>query len=251
MSTKTSTETVGASGCGGFGGPGGFTAVRVRGAEGEQLLVLIDGVRMADVASPGGGFDFGNLLMGNFGHIELQRSSNSTIWGSQALGGVLLATIGHDQDVWGNAEYGGDDTLYATAGINLDVGLASFQLQGGRFDSEGFSSAAAGTEKDGFRQTEVAGRFTLNFTPELSAFAAGRYADGRLDIDGFPAPSFALADTVRATYYVTDRADADAVLEVAGRHFGGIRPAATLLVVAGLLKAEMKVEIEVTAKRRG
>lgn len=62
---------------------------------------------------------------------------------------------------------------------------------------------------------------------------------------------FALADTVRATYYVTDRADADAVLEVAGRHFGGIRPAATLLVVAGLLKAEMKVEIEVTAKRRG
>ena len=177
------------------GGPGGFTAVRVRGAEGEQLLVLIDGVRMADVASPGGGFDFGNLLMGNLGHIELQRSSNSTIWGSQALGGVLLATIGHDQDVWGNAEYGGDDTLYATAGTNLDVGLASFQLQGGRFESEGFSSAAAGTEKDGFRQTEVAGRFTLNFTPELSAFAAGRYADGRLDIDGFPAPSFALADT--------------------------------------------------------
>ena len=50
---------------------------------------------------------------------------------------------------------------------------------------------------------------------------------------------------------MNDRADADAVLAAAGRHFGGIRPAATLLVVAGLLKAEMKVEIEVTAKRRG
>ena len=61
---------------------------------------------------------------------------------------------------------------------------------------------------------------------------------------------FALADTVRATYYVTDRADADAVLVAAGRHFGDIRPAATLLVVAALLKPEMKVEIEVTAKRR-
>ena len=61
---------------------------------------------------------------------------------------------------------------------------------------------------------------------------------------------FALADTVRSTYYVTDRADADAVLVVAGRHFGDIRPAATLLVVAALLKPEMKVEIEVTAKRR-
>ncbi|MGN6569794.1 MAG: RidA family protein [Pseudolabrys sp.] len=61
---------------------------------------------------------------------------------------------------------------------------------------------------------------------------------------------FVLADAVRATYYVTDRADAEAVLAVAGRHFGDIRPAATLLVVAGLLKSEMKVEIEVTAKRR-
>jgi enamine deaminase RidA (YjgF/YER057c/UK114 family) len=61
---------------------------------------------------------------------------------------------------------------------------------------------------------------------------------------------FALADTVRVTYYVTERADADAVFAAAGRHFGDIRPAATLLVVAGLLKPEMKIEIEVTAKRR-
>ena len=61
---------------------------------------------------------------------------------------------------------------------------------------------------------------------------------------------FSLADVVRATYYVTDRADADAVFAAAGRHFGDIRPAATLLIVAGLLKPEMKVEIEVTAKRR-
>ena len=47
------------------GGVGGFTAVRVRGADAEQLLVLIDGVRVADAASPGGGFDFGNLLSGS------------------------------------------------------------------------------------------------------------------------------------------------------------------------------------------
>lgn len=61
---------------------------------------------------------------------------------------------------------------------------------------------------------------------------------------------FALADAARATYHVVDRDDADAVLAAAGRHFGDIRPAATLPVVAGLLKPEMKVEIEVTAKRR-
>jgi enamine deaminase RidA (YjgF/YER057c/UK114 family) len=61
---------------------------------------------------------------------------------------------------------------------------------------------------------------------------------------------FALADIVRATYYVIDAADADAVLAVCGERLGDIRPAATLLVVAGLLKPEMRVEIEVTAKRR-
>jgi enamine deaminase RidA (YjgF/YER057c/UK114 family) len=61
---------------------------------------------------------------------------------------------------------------------------------------------------------------------------------------------FAMADIVRATYYITDLADADAVLAVCGEKLGDIRPAATLLIVAGLYKPEMKVEIEITAKRR-
>jgi len=61
---------------------------------------------------------------------------------------------------------------------------------------------------------------------------------------------FALADTVRATYYITDRADGDRVLAVCGEFLGDIRPAATLLVVSALYKPEMKVEIEVTAKRQ-
>jgi enamine deaminase RidA (YjgF/YER057c/UK114 family) len=61
---------------------------------------------------------------------------------------------------------------------------------------------------------------------------------------------FALADIVRATYYIVDRSDADAVLAVCGEYLHDIRPAGTILVVAGLLRGEMKVEIEVTAKRR-
>ena len=61
---------------------------------------------------------------------------------------------------------------------------------------------------------------------------------------------FAMADIVRATYYLTDVKNADAHFEVCGEVLGDIRPAATMLVVAGLLKPEMKVEIEVTAKRR-
>ena len=61
---------------------------------------------------------------------------------------------------------------------------------------------------------------------------------------------FAMADIVRAIYYITDAGDADAVFKVCGENLGDIRPAATILVVAGLYKPEMKVEIEVTAKRR-
>src|SRR6266851_3403752 len=61
---------------------------------------------------------------------------------------------------------------------------------------------------------------------------------------------FAMTDIVRATYYITDAGDADALFAVSGEALGDIRPAATLLVVAALYKPEMKVEIEVTAKRR-
>ncbi|MCJ2047960.1 RidA family protein [Methylobacterium sp. J-078] len=59
-----------------------------------------------------------------------------------------------------------------------------------------------------------------------------------------------LADIVRVTTYVTDRAEAEAVLGIGGQVLAEIRPAATLVIVAGLLRPEMKVEIEVTARRR-
>jgi enamine deaminase RidA (YjgF/YER057c/UK114 family) len=61
---------------------------------------------------------------------------------------------------------------------------------------------------------------------------------------------FAMHDIVRATYYITDGKDADALFAVCGEVLGEIRPAATLLVVSGLYKPEMKVEIEVTARLR-
>ena len=59
---------------------------------------------------------------------------------------------------------------------------------------------------------------------------------------------FALEHVVRARYIVTDAAYADEVFAVLGKTFGDIRPAATM-IVAGLVKPEMKVEIEVTARK--
>ena len=57
-----------------------------------------------------------------------------------------------------------------------------------------------------------------------------------------------LADIVRLRTFVTDAAYFDAVLKVQGEVFGAIRPAATMMVVTGLLKPEMKVEIEADAR---
>jgi enamine deaminase RidA (YjgF/YER057c/UK114 family) len=61
---------------------------------------------------------------------------------------------------------------------------------------------------------------------------------------------FAPADVVRATYYLTDISDAQALLPIFGEFFRDIRPAATLVAVTALVRPEMKIEIEVTAKRR-
>lgn len=61
---------------------------------------------------------------------------------------------------------------------------------------------------------------------------------------------FELADVVRAHYYITDQNNVDKVFPILGEYFGEIRPAATM-VVCQLNKPEMKIEIEVTALRRG
>ena len=71
-------------------------------------------------------------------------------------------------------------------------------------------------------------------TPHLSALAEA---------------GFSLADVVRATYIVTDASYADAVFSVVGRYFATTRPAATMMI-AGLIRPEMKIEIEVTARKR-
>jgi len=61
---------------------------------------------------------------------------------------------------------------------------------------------------------------------------------------------FAMADVVRAHYYITDRSYVDIVFPILGETFGEIRPAATM-IVCQLNRPEMKIEIEVTALRRG
>lgn len=93
------------------GGLGSQTSPFVRGANSEQLLVTIDGVRVADVAAPSGGFDLGTLMAGGIGRIEPLRGSNSVVWGSDAVGGVLAITSAERNGAQASAEYGAHDSL--------------------------------------------------------------------------------------------------------------------------------------------
>lgn len=58
-----------------------------------------------------------------------------------------------------------------------------------------------------------------------------------------------MADVVRVTYILPDRADFEPCWPVLRQVFGEVRPAATM-IVAGLVSPDMKIEIEVTARRR-
>ena len=165
------------------GGLGAQTGIFVRGANADQLLVMIDGVRVADYASPGGGYDLGNLLAGNLAKVELLRGSNSVVWGSQAVGGVLALTTREVNGAEAMAEYGANDTIYATATAGIAREGHALSLTGGYADSDGISARSGGTERDGYRQWSLAGRGRVALGEGLTLSANGRYADSRLGID--------------------------------------------------------------------
>ncbi|MGN6820907.1 MAG: TonB-dependent receptor plug domain-containing protein [Sphingomonas sp.] len=180
------------------GGLGGVTAVRIRGAEGEQTLTLIDGVRVNDPTSPGGAFDFANLLTGSIDRVEVLRGANSVPWGSQAIGGVVnVVTMQPEQGLQAraNVEYGRYDSWFANGGISGSSGIVSGAFNAGYLRTDGFSAAAAGKEPDGYRQYGATGRLEVALASNVKLDLRGYYADSRVDIDGYPAPLYVLGDT--------------------------------------------------------
>lgn len=137
------------------GTTGSQTQVRVRGAEANQVLVLIDGVRANDPAS-GDEFRWELLSTSNIERIEIVRGPQSSLWGSDAVAGVVhVITRSGDDGPGINAFAEGGSHETVNGGISGAVGGERWSLGFGleHLDTEGSNIARTGTENDGSDMT--------------------------------------------------------------------------------------------------
>jgi len=180
------------------GGMGSTTSLRIRGAEADQTVVVIDGVKLNDPSGTGGGYNFGNLLVGDIARIEVLRGAQSTLWGSQAIGGVVnIMTAEPTQPLQASvdAEVGSRGTRYLRAGVGGVTDRATWRLAASHYETDGFSTYAGGTEADGYDNFGLSGRANIRLIEGVSLDLRAVYSDGKAGIDGFPAPLYAFADT--------------------------------------------------------
>lgn len=183
------------------GGLGTTTSVNIRGAESDQTVTLIDGVKLNDPSTPGGGFNFGNLLTGSIERIEVVRGSQSVLWGSQAIGGVVnIVTRAPTEKLALNlvGEYGWRDTARVVGNISGKFGPVSANVGAGYLRTDGFSTfneTRGGTERDGYRNIGANAKFNIALSDAVSVDLRGWYSDGKVGIDGFPPPTYSFGDT--------------------------------------------------------
>jgi vitamin B12 transporter len=186
------------------GGPGGLSAVSIRGGESNFTLVLVDGVAVNDPTNfRGGSFDFANLNPNMVDRIEVVRGAQSAIYGSDALAGVIniitrRPQLGHHQEV--HAEVGQDDysdvgvgALGSAGDFNYTLALAS------RDDGEPVAGSTRNTDSANIR---------LGWQPtQAQELSIGyRYLDG--DRTTYPeqsgGPTYALFDALDSSDYTED-----------------------------------------------
>ena len=180
------------------GGSGALTQVRLRGAEANQVLVIIDGVEVNDPAT-GSEFNFAHLPANNIERIEILRGPQSALWGSDALGGVINivtsgATEGHQ--IIAKNSYGSDSTY--ESGVNFSYGNEKFDAAfGGNFiDTKGINIATAGSERDGYDNINLHFNTGLQLTDNIEVGMNTRYTNASNEFDsGFASPIDSTAET--------------------------------------------------------
>lgn len=170
-------------------GPAGTTSqLSIRGATGQYVKVLVDGMDISDPSGTRNQVAFEHLLVGDVSRIEVLKGSQSTLYGGDAIGGVIsietkaATKLGFSQSggVEGgqyNSFRGAYNAGYATAdGSNI-----SFTVQG--VDTDGFSAASAGTEDDGYQNLTLSGRGEYMLSPSMKLFFAARTLEADSEFD--------------------------------------------------------------------
>jgi vitamin B12 transporter len=176
------------------GARGQVVSVLIRGAKSDQTLVMVDGIELNDPMNPSRGFDLGWLSLANVERIEVIRGPQSTIFGSDAIAGVIhiITRTGTEKPaVTVSAEGGSYNTWNFRGEVagqhkNLRYSLAVAQAY-----SSGFSAADelfGNTEADGMRDISANGKFQYIFNPQLDATVTFHISDGRVDLDNWGGP---------------------------------------------------------------
>jgi vitamin B12 transporter len=188
-------------------GPGGVTSVRMRGAAQDKSLVLVDGVPVNDPSQPAGGFDFSGFDLGSTDRIEVLGGPQSSLWGSDAIGGVIAFTSREVDGVEAEAEAGSFDTVRGRVAAGVATAQQAFGLAWSRYETDGISAAASGTEVDGVEAESLALNGRLALTDRLSVEARARQTDVFAEIDAFgPVDSLDTTDTRNRSAFVRLRA---------------------------------------------
>lgn len=171
------------------GGLGTAVDVRMRGGTPEQTLVLIDGAIVNSATI--GTYDFAHVTSDNIERIEILRGSQSMLWGSDAMGGVINITTKRGRDkpnVSAFAEYGSFNTIREGGGLSGKKGPIDFSGSITRLDTAGFSAInyrRGAAERDGYHNWQGSLRLGADLPKDGRLDFSFRWLDGIVHFDGF------------------------------------------------------------------
>ena len=155
----------------------GSTQVRLRGAEANHTLVLIDGIEVSDPFA--GEFDFGTLIADEGARIEVLRGQQSALYGSDAIGGVVHYITLTGREAPGarlRVEGGSFDSVNAAARVAGVSGALDYALSGSLISTDGAPNARGGTRDLASDSGALSAKTTLALAPNARLSAVVRYA---------------------------------------------------------------------------